>query len=64
VLGLTLDDLMEILDLEDLEENLYRGRIPKDSRDRVFGGQVVGQALVAAQEGMLRWDPDSGQRQR
>ncbi len=49
MLGLTLDDLMEILDLEDLEENLYRGRIPSDSRDRVFGGQVVGQALVAAQ---------------
>jgi acyl-CoA thioesterase-2 len=49
VLGLTLDDLIAILDLEDLEENLYRGRIPEDTRSRVFGGQVVGQALVAAQ---------------
>ncbi len=40
--------LLEILDIEILEENLFRGRSPKDSWQRVFGGQVVGQALVAA----------------
>jgi len=40
--------LLEILDIETLEENLFRGRSPKDSWQRVFGGQVVGQALVAA----------------
>jgi len=43
-----LDDLIGILDLEDLEVNLFRGRSPQEDRQRVFGGQVAGQALVAA----------------
>jgi len=41
-------DLLAILDLEPLEENLFRGRSPQTTWQRVFGGQVVGQALVAA----------------
>ena len=40
---------MEILDLEKLEQNLFRGRSPQSGWQRVFGGQVIGQALVAAQ---------------
>ncbi len=40
--------LMRTLDLEPLERNLYRGRSPKVGWQRVFGGQVIGQALVAA----------------
>jgi acyl-CoA thioesterase-2 len=44
----TLDQLVDILDLEELELNLFRGRSPQDMRQRVFGGQVAGQALVAA----------------
>src|SRR2546425_11393095 len=44
----TLDQLVAILDLEELDLNLYRGRTPKEDRIRVFGGQVAGQALVAA----------------
>lgn len=40
--------LLSILDLEQIEENLYRGISPKDGWQRVFGGQVIGQALVAA----------------
>jgi acyl-CoA thioesterase-2 len=40
--------LLEILDLEPLEVNLFRGRSPKSTWQRVFGGQVIGQALVAA----------------
>src|SRR5262245_1753524 len=44
-----LQELLDILDLEQLEHNLYRGRSPSTSWQRVFGGQVVGQALVAAQ---------------
>ena len=43
-----LDELLAILDLEELEVNLFRGRSPQDMRIRVFGGQVAGQALVAA----------------
>lgn len=40
--------LMETLDLEWLEEHLFRGRSPQVGWQRVFGGQVIGQALVAA----------------
>jgi acyl-CoA thioesterase-2 len=44
-----LDDLVSILDLEPIEVNIFRGVTPQDeSRQRVFGGQVAGQALVAA----------------
>jgi acyl-CoA thioesterase-2 len=43
-----MEDLLSILDLERLEHNLFRGRSPQDGWRRVFGGQVVGQALVAA----------------
>src|SRR5437773_2537623 len=43
-----LDDLIALLDLEELEVNLFRGRSPQENRQRVFGGQVAGQALVAA----------------
>jgi acyl-CoA thioesterase-2 len=43
-----LDALVDILDLEELEVNLFRGRSPQEQRQRVFGGQVAGQALVAA----------------
>jgi acyl-CoA thioesterase-2 len=43
-----LDSLLDILDLEPLEQNLFRGRSPQHGWQRVFGGQVLGQALVAA----------------
>ncbi len=43
-----VESLLEILDLEQLEHNLYRGRSPQVGWQRVFGGQVIGQALVAA----------------
>ena len=43
-----LDELLGFLDLEELEVNLFRGRSPQDMRQRVFCGQVAGQALVAA----------------
>jgi acyl-CoA thioesterase-2 len=44
----SLEDLVELLDLEEIEVDLYRGRQPETSMQRVFGGQVLGQALVAA----------------
>jgi acyl-CoA thioesterase-2 len=43
-----LDDLVALLDLESIEVNIFRGRSPDENRQRVFGGQVAGQALVAA----------------
>ncbi len=43
-----LKNLIDLLDLEELEVNIFRGVSPKEDRQRVFGGQVAGQALVAA----------------
>jgi len=43
-----LNQLLSILDLETLEKNLFRGLSPQVGWQRVFGGQVIGQALVAA----------------
>jgi acyl-CoA thioesterase-2 len=43
-----VENLLSILDLEPLEHNLFRGRSPQVGWQRVFGGQVIGQALVAA----------------
>jgi acyl-CoA thioesterase-2 len=43
-----LDGLVQLLDLEQLEVNLFRGVSPPERPTRVFGGQVAGQALVAA----------------
>jgi acyl-CoA thioesterase-2 len=43
-----VDNLLTILDLEQIELNLFRGQSPKVGWQRVFGGQVIGQALVAA----------------
>jgi acyl-CoA thioesterase-2 len=46
--GSALDQLVELLDLEQIETNIFRGNSPDENRQRVFGGQVAGQALVAA----------------
>ncbi len=43
-----LESLIELLDLEPIEVNLFRGVSPNEGWQRVFGGQVLGQALVAA----------------
>jgi acyl-CoA thioesterase-2 len=43
-----IENLISILDLEPLEQNLFRGRSLQQGWQRVFGGQVLGQALVAA----------------
>src|SRR3954453_3819639 len=47
-MGRALDDLISLLELEQLEVNLFRGVSPDEDRQRVFGGQVAAQALIAA----------------
>lgn len=44
----SVEELVELLDLETIDANLFRGRQPDTTLQRVFGGQVAGQALVAA----------------
>ncbi len=44
----SLDEILKLLQLERLEVNLFRGDSPNENRQRVFGGQVLGQALSAA----------------
>ena len=43
-----LPDLLKLLDLERIEDNLFRGESRDVGAPQVFGGQVLGQALVAA----------------
>ena len=44
-----LDEVIHLLDLEQIDGDIYRGESPPgERRQRVFGGQVAGQALVAA----------------
>lgn len=43
-----LIDLLAILDLEPIGANLFRGNSQNPSLQRVFGGQVIGQSMVAA----------------
>jgi len=43
-----LADLLDLLDLEQIEVNMFRGVSPAEGWQRVYGGQVIGQALVAA----------------
>ncbi len=44
----TFEDLKKTLTLDPIEVNLFRGHSPESARGRIFGGQVIGQALVAA----------------
>lgn len=43
-----LQELIQLLDLEQIEENLFRGFHPRGRRGRLFGGQIIAQALMAA----------------
>jgi len=50
-----LASLLDLLDLETIETNIFRGVSPKDRWQRVFGGQVLGQALVSAGRTVEGW---------
>jgi acyl-CoA thioesterase-2 len=47
-LAIRPETLVDILDLERIEDDIFRGSSPEEGPQRVFGGQVAGQALVAA----------------
>ncbi len=49
-----VEDLLDLLDLEPIEVNIYRGRNRDIGSGRIFGGQVLAQALVAAQRTVER----------
>jgi len=51
-----LADLLELMNLEQLDANLFRGVSPAEGWQRVYGGQVIGQALVAASRTVLDQD--------
>jgi acyl-CoA thioesterase-2 len=44
----SVSELVDLLHLEDLDVDLFRGQQAQTSRQRVFGGQVAGQAVAAA----------------
>ena len=44
----TVEDLLELFDLEPIERNIYRGQNRDIGSGRIFGGQVLAQALIAA----------------
>ena len=43
-----LDEMVRLLDLEEIEVNIFRGLSPPEDRERAFGGQVAAQSVVAA----------------
>ncbi len=44
----TTEELLQLMDLEVLEDNLFRGESRDIGTSRVFGGQVLAQAVIAA----------------
>jgi acyl-CoA thioesterase II len=54
-----IDNLLDILDLERIEHNIFRGRSPQVGWQRVFGGLVIAQALVAAARTVESREPHS-----
>ena len=43
-----LESLVALLDIEPIEVNIFRGANPNEERQRIFGGQVAAQSLMAA----------------
>ena len=54
-----IDNLLMILDLEQIEHNIFRGHSPQVGWQRVFGGLVIAQALVAAARTVAGREPHS-----
>ena len=54
-----VEELIAILDLEKIEHNIFRGRSPQAGWQRVFGGLVISQALIAAERTVEGKSPHS-----
>ena len=54
-----LDDLLDLLDLEEIDTDVYRGRNESGRLGRLFGGQVAAQSLVAAGRTVEKGRPHS-----
>src|SRR5665213_2765373 len=54
-----LELLVALLDLEPIEVNIFRGANPNEERQRIFGGQVAAQSLMAAGRTVERGRPHS-----
>ena len=52
-----LKQLIDILDLEEIENNVYRGHHRPGTEGRLFGGQIMAQALIAAGRTVARERP-------
>ena len=48
ILDTSIERLVSLLDLENIEKNIFRGESQDIGSPQVFGGQVLGQALMAA----------------
>ena len=55
------DELLALLDIEDIDTNLFRGRQPDTGMQRVFGGQVAAQEYIPGAPGRLQ-ESDPGLR--
>ena len=45
--GAKLEELLQLLDLEQIEQNIFRAQHPVDRQGRLYGGQIMAQALMA-----------------
>jgi acyl-CoA thioesterase-2 len=54
-----LAELVDLLDLEEIDTDVYRGQNESDREQRLFGGQVAAQALAAAGRSVPDWFPHS-----
>ena len=58
-MGKALDRLLALIDLEQIEENVFRAQNEDSRMGRVFGGQVAAQALMATCRTVESWLPHS-----
>ena len=42
------EELIQLLDMETIEQNLFRGHHPPARKRRLFGGQIIAQSLIAS----------------